>query len=319
MTVGERIQDLRKKKGYTQEKLAAHLNLSRQAVAKWEQNACEPNLDCLVAMAELFEVDLDYLIAGKASDNATEKAPVTAGKEKKKRPPMSKKQKTAFISVIAAVIALAVVVDTLAMVVLGVGGVAAYRYMAAEMAGSKGLEYWEREDGTCYVLGMGECTDTDVVIPRRNPKGKPVTEIGMWAFKGETEITSITIPDSVISIAGSAFGGCTSLSSITIPESVTYIGGSAFSSCTSLSSITLPEGMTYIGKYAFSGCTSLSSITIPESVTDIDWFAFKDCNNLTDIYYSGTRAQWEAINKKYNGNLRFPTIHCTDGDITPES
>jgi transcriptional regulator with XRE-family HTH domain len=75
MTVGERIQDLRKKKGYTQEKLAAHLILSRQAVAKWEQNACEPNLDCLVAMAELFEVDLDYLIAGKASDNATEKSP----------------------------------------------------------------------------------------------------------------------------------------------------------------------------------------------------------------------------------------------------
>ena len=75
MTVGERIQDLRKKKGYTQEKLAAHLNLSRQAVAKWEQNACEPNLDCLVAMAELFEVDLDYLITGKASDNVTKKLP----------------------------------------------------------------------------------------------------------------------------------------------------------------------------------------------------------------------------------------------------
>ena len=68
MTVGERIQDLRKKKGFSQEKLAEYLNMSRQAVAKWEQNVCEPNLDCLAKMSDLFGVDLDYLIRGKASE-----------------------------------------------------------------------------------------------------------------------------------------------------------------------------------------------------------------------------------------------------------
>lgn len=68
MTVGERIQDLRKKKGFSQEKLAEYLNMSRQAVAKWEQNVCEPNLDCLARMSDLFGVDLDYLIRGKASE-----------------------------------------------------------------------------------------------------------------------------------------------------------------------------------------------------------------------------------------------------------
>ena len=68
MTVGERIQELRKKKGFSQEKLAEYLNMSRQAVAKWEQNVCEPNLDCLARMSDLFGVDLDYLIRGKASE-----------------------------------------------------------------------------------------------------------------------------------------------------------------------------------------------------------------------------------------------------------
>ena len=68
MTVGERIQDLRKKKGFSQEKLAEYLNMSRQAVAKWEQNVCEPNLECLAKMSDLFGVDLDYLIRGKASE-----------------------------------------------------------------------------------------------------------------------------------------------------------------------------------------------------------------------------------------------------------
>lgn len=303
MTVGERIQDLRKKKGYTQEKLAAHLNLSRQAVAKWEQNACEPNLDCLVAMAELFEVDLDYLIAGKASDNATEKAPVTAGKEKKKRPPMSKKQKTAFISVIAAVIALAVVVDTLAMVVLGVGGVAGYLYMASEMEGSEGLEFAKRADGT-YNVYVGECTDTDVVIPRRGPDGSlvtfisgfkrefhitsvtipdSVTQIGFAAFSECTSLTSITIPDSVTSIGDDAFKGCTSLTSITLPDSVTTIGRSAFFGCSSLKSITIPKGMTTIGISAFAGLTALESVTIPEGVKTLESSAFSGCESLKEI------------------------------------
>ena len=267
MTVGERIQDLRKKKGYTQEKLAAHLNLSRQAVAKWEQNACEPNLDCLVAMAELFEVDLDYLITGKASDNVTEKAPVTAKREKKKRPPMSKKQKTAFISVIAAVIALVVVVDMLAMVVLGVGGVAGYLYMASEMEGSEGLEFAKRADGT-YNVYVGECTDTDVVIPRRGPDGSLVTAV--FKFGRASHITSVTIPDSVTNIGEDAFRGCTGLKSIILPDSVKTIGRNAFRGCSSLESVTIPEGVTTIENCAFSNCPNLREIHIPSTVTDIN-------------------------------------------------
>ncbi len=87
MTVGERIQDLRKKKDYSQEKLAEYLNMSRQAVAKWEQNICEPNLDCLAKMADLFEVDLDYLIRGKAleevkTDNVVREKETVIIKEK---------------------------------------------------------------------------------------------------------------------------------------------------------------------------------------------------------------------------------------------
>ncbi len=64
MTLGERIQELRKKKGYSQEKLAEYLNMSRQAITKWENNVCVPNLDCLTKMAVLFGVSLDYLITG---------------------------------------------------------------------------------------------------------------------------------------------------------------------------------------------------------------------------------------------------------------
>ena len=59
----------------------------------------------------------------------------------------------------------------------------------------------------------------------------------------------------------------------------------------------------------------LTSITIPDSVTSIGWLAFDGCTGLTDVHYSGTKAQWKSLSVD---DLSSATIHCTDGDITPE-
>lgn len=123
-----------------------------------------------------------------------------------------------------------------------------------------------------YVNGQGIITfDGDVTV------------IGLQAFMGFANLSSISIPNSVTSIGGSAFFNCTSLSSITIPDGVTSIGGYAFNGCTCLSSITIPNGVTSIGVCAFKGCTGLSSISIPNSVTSIGDSAFKGCTGLTSI------------------------------------
>lgn len=88
----------------------------------------------------------------------------------------------------------------------------------------------------------------------------------------------------VTSIGDHAFSWCTDLTEITIPESVTSIGDHAFSGCSSLTQITIPEGVTSIGGYAFTFCSSLKEITIPESVTSIGDDAFYGCDNLTNVY-----------------------------------
>ena len=70
------------------------------------------------------------------------------------------------------------------------------------------LTYTVNEDGkSCYVSRVKSGTDTDIVIPKENPDGYRVTAIGDWAFRGCSNLTSITIPDSVTNIGESAFLG----------------------------------------------------------------------------------------------------------------
>ena len=64
MTLGERISNLRKAKSLSQEDLASILNISRQAVYKWESDQSIPELDKLVAMSDIFDVSLDELVKG---------------------------------------------------------------------------------------------------------------------------------------------------------------------------------------------------------------------------------------------------------------
>lgn len=113
-----------------------------------------------------------------------------------------------------------------------------YNFIAAHATKvSGGITFTSNGNGTCYVSGIGTCTDSDLVIPSVSPSGDKVTSIGESAFKDCSSITSVSIPDSVTSIGASAFRNCTSLTSVNIGSWVAAIGNDAFNSCTSLTNI----------------------------------------------------------------------------------
>ena len=75
------------------------------------------------------------------------------------------------------------------------------------------LEFVSNGDGTCYVSGLGACKDKDVMIPLTY-NGECVTGIGEQAFYKKSDLTSVTIPDTVAVIGELAFYNCTGLHDI---------------------------------------------------------------------------------------------------------
>jgi transcriptional regulator with XRE-family HTH domain len=67
MTIGNRIAELRKAKGFTQEYVADQLGVSRQAVSKWEQDQTSPDTKNLIALAQLLDTDISFLAMGTSS------------------------------------------------------------------------------------------------------------------------------------------------------------------------------------------------------------------------------------------------------------
>ncbi len=65
MTFQERLLQLRRQKGFSQEALAERIGVSRQAVSKWESGLANPDINNLVLLSEIFEVSLDELIKGE--------------------------------------------------------------------------------------------------------------------------------------------------------------------------------------------------------------------------------------------------------------
>ena len=151
------------------------------------------------------------------------------------------------------------------------------------------------KDGTLGIAGQAffDCRNlTSITIP------SSVVSIGKETFKS-TNLTSIVVEsgnqhydsrnncNAIIETSSNTLVyGC---KNTFIPNSVTCIGFGAFSYCSDLTSITIPNSVTSISNYAFWNCSSLTSITIPNSVTSLGGQqTFDGCKSLISVTLSNS-------------------------------
>ncbi len=174
------------------------------------------------------------------------------------------------------------------------------------------LKFWACDDGvSVFLSGVSSGTVSgDLIIPSTvNYEDKDYKVIGIsnGAFRSNTGLTSVTIPNTVTTIYGNAFSGCTSLREIYFPKTLEYLGASAFYktpwldaqpngvvyASTALytykgtmpqnTSIVIQDGTTCIAESAFSKCTNLNSVQIPNTVKTICTSAFNSCSALANV------------------------------------
>lgn len=145
-----------------------------------------------------------------------------------------------------------------------------------------------------------------------------VTKVDENAFTGYTGLTSVTLPNTVVSIGYMAFTGCSALNNVILPNSLEEIENGAFTACTSLPEINIPGSVKNVGYDPFIQCSSLEAINVdvsnpwyssvngllinketnvlikcpvgkkgnlvlPSSITGINRFSVEFCEELTSI------------------------------------
>ena len=143
-------------------------------------------------------------------------------------------------------------------------------------------------DSFTYQFSNNQCTitgyngnDMIIAVPCEIDN-KPVTSISSSAFS-YSEVRSVSLPSSILSIGKNAFEYCYNLTFIELPSSLTSIPNNCFLGCQSLTEIQLPNTITSIGSCAFDGCVSLKDISFSAGLKTIGWGAFGGCKKIKNM------------------------------------
>lgn len=104
-------------------------------------------------------------------------------------------------------------------------------------------------------------------------------------FNGYRNITSLSIPSSVESLADGIFNACSGVAKVSLSEGLRSIGARAFQNCDKITAMEIPSTVTHIGKNAFFACSSLQSVQLPAGLvlTAEDTSIFSNCRALKRV------------------------------------
>lgn len=181
----------------------------------------------------------------------------------------------------------------LTLTVVFMMGQSAFAQVFSAVSPSDDTLYYDIVGGNAVVVAPFYNTWADVTEPE-----------GELIIPASVSWNGTTYP--VTAIGHNAFTNCLNLTSVVIPESVISIGYSAFFGCMSLVFAPLPSALKSIGYMAFQDCTGLPSVVVPDSVESVGFNAF---GRVKNVIYNGTLStnSWRActVNGHVEGSLVF--------------
>ena len=147
--------------------------------------------------------------------------------------------------------------------------------------------------GTVAEIGTGAfsgCTGLTAAV-----FAPGVRSLGAYALAGCTALRRVDLPDGMTLLGSGLFSGCTALAELPLPDDVVRVEPRLCENCTALQTVVLPAAMTEVPRGLLRGCTGLRRVTVQGAVTAVGDGAFSGCDALTDVYFTGTRPQWDAV------------------------
>ena len=133
-----------------------------------------------------------------------------------------------------------------------------------------------------YPIGEDGRPTGDVVVP------EGVTSLYRYIFSGDVNVTSASLPSTLVSLNDYSFDGCTALTDTALNDNVSVIPAYCFRK-TALTSFSMPRGLKEIKNYGFKTCGNLQSISFKKgdgvSYISLGNYAFEDCTSLESINF----------------------------------
>jgi prepilin-type N-terminal cleavage/methylation domain-containing protein len=177
----------------------------------------------------------------------------------------------------------------------------------------------EYDGKKCIIVALenglfANCSQlTEVTIP------DTVETIGDEAFKNCDNLSNVSIPDGA-TVGRGVFEDCDGISSVTISSDTETIGSGQYSNCSGLEEVHIPNTIKSVALSAFENCTALKRVYMTNGTTTIEYSAFNNCTALSDVYYDGYIAEWQAMSVASNNTcLTGAVIHCKDGTLNEKT
>lgn len=141
---------------------------------------------------------------------------------------------------------------------------------------STGFMFESNGDGTCTLTEIGDCTDSNIVIPEKSPVGDKVTMIAEYAFYGAEDIDSIIIEGKTMELDTKAFQSCEA-KKIIITGCDLVVGENAFSYCEDVAEVYISNSNLEMDTYAFYDTGKDMSVNIINCTGVLDEKAYQSC------------------------------------------